>query len=389
MLFISNLQNSRKIKKKPHIVTYDWLEDSLRAEKPIRDTDKYDPGKPRDIYGMIAAFRKVKPKKDGTAKPSSSKKSFEKQTEADDGDDDDDEHESPLASGSLGTDVADDEGVVKAGATSSSTGQTVASSSTKKTSGSFTARVTSQPPAPKPEPKPIIEVYRDETDGFPYRIELARVGRSTGAHDCDKRVVEVVAWANRVPKTYCCRAFLYENGKKAHERKVCQWVPSVKEALDAFASDFRRKMGYPWDERLRRAGSKGGNGGRWLYEVPAPRQPTGATPPEHTPGRPRYIPHRASLLPNAMRRPGNLFGSSRPFDCQTNKKTADKQQKTYKKAVRPGPPTKQKKEYKTPAFVPQSPKKRKPEPHPSCGDRAKFQKTMDAKHKACPLATAR
>lgn len=254
MTFIQKVQN-RKINKKPQIVTYDWLEDSIDAKKPIQETDKYDPGQPRDVDGMVAAWKEAKfsakASADGTAKPSSKKRP----TEAN-------EHEISL--GSLDTDVAN-EGVAKVGVTSSSGAnlgqkkQTVASSSTKK---SITAHnTTTSQPNKEPSPKPIIEVYKDKTDKFPYRIELTLV-RPDPEAKADKQVVKVSVWTTREPNLFRFQAFLYKNGKKLHELSPGRWVCDVKEALGGFTAHFCRKTGYSWDERLLKAGTKGGNGGR-------------------------------------------------------------------------------------------------------------------------------
>lgn len=48
-------------KKVPRLVTYDWLEDSLDDNKPMKHFEAYHPGKPRDVEAMLngRAVRKV------------------------------------------------------------------------------------------------------------------------------------------------------------------------------------------------------------------------------------------------------------------------------------------------------------------------------------------
>lgn len=373
MTFIQKVQG-RRINKKPQIVTYDWLEDSIDSKKPIQGTEKYDPGQTRDVDGMVTAWKEAKfsakASVDGTAKPSSKKKPAGA-----------DEHEMFL--GSLDTDVAN-EGVAKVGATSSSgaklgqRNQTVASSSTNKPTTAHTTRQ----PNKEPPPKPIIEVYKDKTDQFPYCIELTLV-RPDPEVKADKQVVEVSVWANREPSLFRSQASLYKNGKKLCELSPVRWVCDVKEVLDGFTAHFRRKTGYAWDERLLRAGTKGGNGGRWLYEVPAPGTPTGATRPEYTPGHPKCLNHQAGLLPIAARRPGNLLGWGKPLP--SHKMTAAAA--AFKKRADSDPP-KQKTHKKTLVTLPK-PQKRKFGECSSFEHRAKVQKTVRANGEACNRATKR
>lgn len=57
---LARARQGRKTNRTIKIVTFDWLEDSIDAGKPIPNTDKYDPGKPRGIDGMVAAWKETK-----------------------------------------------------------------------------------------------------------------------------------------------------------------------------------------------------------------------------------------------------------------------------------------------------------------------------------------
>lgn len=353
MVTIQKIQE-RRINKRPQIVTYDWLEDSIDAKRPIRGTDKYDPGQPRDIDGMVAAWKEskfsVRTNADGTAK------TFRKKTREENGQDDSLGGISNTNIAKMRETKAGEEVVAVTKAINSfeaSLGQknqaivgnkTLASSHTKQSSS---AQATSQP---KKEPV-IIVAYKDEIDRFPYDIELPAVRPHPNV---DKYVLQVIMTTNRVPNQFRFRASYYDKKGKETPNTRGPWVCSAKEALDEFTKCFHKKTGYAWEKRLLKTGKKGGNGGKWYYEVPARGEPRGAVPPEYTPGHPKCV-GLLSMLPNATRRPLGLLNTA----CTIEKRAAsDPPRKTYKKG----------------SFALHKPQKRKLEDCPSAERRVKVQK---------------
>lgn len=270
----------RRIKKKPQIVTYDWLEDSIDAKRPIPDTDKYDPGQPRDIDGMVAAWKEtkfsVKTNADGTAR------SFRTKTRE-------------LKAGEA---VTAETNVFKSSA--ANLGQKAQATVGNKTlASSSTKQPGSAPAASQPKKMPVITVaYKDETDQFAYQIELTAVRPHPNV---EKHVLEVIMTTNRVPARFRFREFYYDKQGSETRNSRSPWVGSAKEALDDFRRCFHKRTGYAWERRLLHASKKGGNGGKWYYEVPARGEPRGAVPPEYTPGHPKCV-GLPSLLPSATRR---------------------------------------------------------------------------------------
>lgn len=357
MVFIQAV-HGRRSHKKPHIVTYDWLEDSIDAGRPIRRTETYHPGEPRDVAGMVAAWKetklRVKTRTNGTVKTIRQKTAAaEAEAEA---------HGSAPGSRTAG----------------------VANREAAKASTNIAPETSTTMCQPKKAPQPvdIIEVYKDETDRFPYKIELTPVYPDAEAQ---RYTVEVNVIINRVPKKYRFRARLcHQKGNRIYQGAS---VSSAEEALEEFRTHFRRKTGYPWDQRLLRSGRKGGNGGKWLYEAPAPGMPTGAVRPEYTPGNPRCV-RLQSLLPTAMRRPACLLHTSRPLEPKTPMaRTAAFDDKwSVAKVSRPAPSCKV---YKKRLGALPQPQKRKLEEPRLLEHRTKVLKAPDAMSAKSAIATKR
>lgn len=377
MVSIQKIQN-RRIHRKPQIVTYDWLEDSIDAKKPIQRTEKYNPGKPRDVDGMVAAWKEakfsVKAGKYGTLK------TFPKKLREEAG-----QQVSPTSlfeanvvneeDGKAGDETAADSKVIdSSGAIHDQKKQDTGKESTisaRRTQQSTISQPTLKPKKVLP-PKVVTEVYKDETDGFPYQIELTPLRPSPEA---SKYTMEVKMTTNRVPTRFSVEAFRYDEKGKQNLRRPVAWFQSAKEALGDFRWHFLQKTGYSWDERLLKCSTKEGNGGqcsRWLYEPPALGKPTGAVHPEYTPDHPKCVKPQV-LLPTAMRRPAGFASASKPFGFNNSIVV-----NTMKRSVSnpPGPASTRKIHNKVRFAVPQAPK-RKLEERPPSEHRAKARKMTE------------
>ncbi|KAF3769951.1 hypothetical protein M406DRAFT_66406 [Cryphonectria parasitica EP155] len=92
--------------------------------------------------------------------------------------------------------------------------------------------------------------------------------------------------SHSVKKMYRVWAGLYDTSPRARCQQTRGPTRDFQEAMDHFKTFFQRKSGYRWDERLLRAGK---DQPEWHYQAPAEGKPTGTVPPEYTPGHPKCV----------------------------------------------------------------------------------------------------
>lgn len=320
----------------------------------MKGTDKYDPGKPRDVDGMVAAWKETKfSGNTGTDGPT---KVVRKKTASD-------ANVTKKGAAKFGDEIASG---IKAISQGTSEEMSIAPRSTKL---SIVAHTICKPKKELP-PEKITEVYRDQTDDFPYRVELT-AGPTTP--EGEKFIVELIMTKKYMPQQFRFQTFRLDKKGKETYRAGSAWVHSAQEALGDFAKHFMRKTGYAWDQRLVRDGEKGRNGGKWLYKAPVAGKPRGTVPPKYTPGHPECV-KLPSLLPKATHRPAGATNTREPLGFE--KATASTP--AFKRRAVSDPP----RQYvKASLASSQQQKKRKFEGKSSSELRAKVQRTTQVNGK--------
>lgn len=304
-------------------MTYDWLEDSVDAKKAIQRADNYDPGKPRDINGMVAAWREAKYgtrftkdgdvkglKTEGTKQDRSQKNTTPNEVASKQEIKVIDEMESNTNMDNDSISMASHKGEEKAGTipaplrkeTSFTSKKIPASIKIKKevtlkkvlNSNEKIAQASIDKRSWEEMAKP--RVFQDKADKFIYRVELKRARPDGRNHKWVLNLFE----STSISKTFRFRAFYLDGKGKCRDERHGEPTNKFKVAFHEFTHYFKLKTGYPWDERLLRAG-KEGQGGKWKYQVPTGGMPTGSVPPEYTPGHPECV-KLHNLGPNLSRR---------------------------------------------------------------------------------------
>lgn len=319
MLSVQYVRKDERENKKAKIVTYDWLEDSIHAGKAIQDVSAYDPGKPRDVNAMVAACSK-------RSKTAKSKSADELDTQVEEATPEGEEpstavkvrqpkqalpeisKSSTLKSGEkekpkLGAVDHASSGVVAQSITSKK--QPVLNNSiisrkqytpTLSTKAQDQKDTVARKPQAKANPAVISgtdtslswearnkpRVFRDKTDQFSYRIELTHKEKRG-----ERWILQILQAPNVVDKAFVFRAYQYSVKNKIDLRED-KTPPSIfQKALELFASSFRSKTSYSWDERLVRAQDV--QAGKWRYKLPAKGEPVGKVPSEFDPGHPKCV----------------------------------------------------------------------------------------------------
>lgn len=317
---VKYVRKDRRGKKKAKIVTYDWLEDCLSANKAIQNVSVYDPGKPRNVTSIVAASSKSSKIAKGSSsddvdsqsipakKPASNKEGPAQVVEIRQKDQ---SHPKTPTSSTL---EPSSKGKLEAVTMDKSSSSIVTHSSASKQQPDPNKLVSEKQPIPvsgskdqtqkniRPEKlqdkaSPAVvsgvdvglsweaknkpRVFCDKTDQFNYRIELVhkeKVG--------EKWRLMLLKAPNVIDRAYLFRAYQY-NAKDKIDLKEDNTPPSTfLKAFELFKNSFRSKTRYAWDERLVRAGDV--QPGKWRYQLPAKGKPTGKVPPEYDPGHPKY-----------------------------------------------------------------------------------------------------
>lgn len=295
-------------------MTYDWLEDSIEAEKAIQDVEVYHPGKPRDNDAIAKACKKrpktakrkvehklVAPEKESTTEVVEIQQP--NQTES-----------KPLVPSSVVPRTKEKPEAVAVGKTSNNVVAQSSISTQQVASHKEILSKKQSTPASHPQIKtqqgPVLEkpkvnttptnisgtgvvglswearhkprVFCDKTDQFKYNIKLTHKKRPG-----ERWILMLLKAPNITEKAFLFRAYQY-NAKDKIDLKENKSQPSTFQmAFQLFKTSFRSKMGYPWDERFVRSGN--GHLGNWRYTLPAKGEPTGQVPPEFDPGHPKYV----------------------------------------------------------------------------------------------------
>ncbi|KAJ4425060.1 hypothetical protein N0V82_000342 [Gnomoniopsis sp. IMI 355080] len=322
------VQKDRRGNEKAKIVTYDWLEDSWEAGKAIQDVSVYHPGKPRDTNAIAVACSKRRrvancrssdematPEKEGISKAFEIKQQDQTQPKTSKSSTPKPESKEKPAAAAVGkslNSVFTQSKISKKVATSHhkkilSKQRPISASDTKtqilitdmleKPQAQKTPNAASDlATGPSSEAKQRPRVFCDKTDEFKYSIKLTHKERPG-----EKWVLLLLKAPNVVDKAYLFRAYQYDAKEKINLKETNSPLSTFQKAFELFKTSFRSKMGYPWDERLVRAGNN--QLGKWQYKLPGKNEPTGQVPPEFAPGHPKYVKPK-DVVPAAQANPG-------------------------------------------------------------------------------------
>lgn len=325
-------------KKTIHIVTYDWLEDSLDDGKAQPHVEAYCPGKERDIDAMNAG--RSKPNKRGRnnsvahSEDTNGAADMANNTEFMEGDGEDVEGSAGTYGGSVRVYKSiprPSSQVASTQVASTEEQQTlrkvsVKAAATKKPKKKLAAIMKNSMPRPNyadiaeqvqrrkeessaNEParswaqKVKAHVRIDNHDGFHYHVELKDA--FTGGKTWTLDILESTNLD--IDKSFRFCATLTAN-HKVERRVEHDPVESLKPAMDAFKYAFFARTGYEWDERLLRNEDGDTMDSNWLYVIPDEGHPRGPTPSKYTPGHPTCI--DAKDLPRVRGKGGLTLAST-------------------------------------------------------------------------------